>query len=64
MLVQPAIYTDVLIHSTTQAYLEKWLRLMLLWNPKQRGGGLTTERRPRCFDMLDTLLAMKVWRNV
>ena len=43
-----------------QTYLEQWLRLMLRWDPKARGGGLAKDKRPACFTMLDNILAMKV----
>lgn len=42
-----------------QAYFEQWLRLMLRWDPKARGGGLS-EGRPQCFKILDTVLGIKV----
>lgn len=43
-----------------QTYLEQWLRLMLRWDPKARGGGLAKDKRPACFTMLDNILAMKI----
>nr|ASE55486.1 inhibitor of nuclear factor kappa-B kinase [Cyclina sinensis] len=43
-----------------QTYLEQWLRTMLRWDPKARGGGLLTGRRPACFQMLDNILQMKI----
>ncbi|KAL3877400.1 hypothetical protein ACJMK2_035111 [Sinanodonta woodiana] len=48
-----------------QTYIENWLRLMLRWDPKQRGGGLKPgtqegESRPQCFVMLDNILSMKI----
>jgi len=46
------------------SYMEQWLRLMLRWDPKQRGGGMvqTGENafRPKCFLLLDQILATKV----
>ena len=45
-----------------QAYFEQWLRFMLRWDPKARGGGLC-DGRPQCFKVLDTVLSIKVNRN-
>ncbi|XP_048762019.1 inhibitor of nuclear factor kappa-B kinase subunit alpha-like isoform X2 [Ostrea edulis] len=42
-----------------QAYFEQWLRYMLKWDPKARGGGLS-EGRPQCFKILDTMLSIKI----
>lgn len=46
------------------SYLEQWLRLMLRWDPKQRGGGMVqiweNAFRPKCFLLLDQILATKV----
>ena len=46
------------------SYMEQWLRLMLRWDPKQRGGGMVqigeNAFRPKCFLLLDQILATKV----
>ncbi|VDI31817.1 inhibitor of nuclear factor kappa-B kinase subunit alpha [Mytilus galloprovincialis] len=44
---------------TLQAYFEKWLRMILRWDPKSRGHGLV-DNRPKCFTFLDTILNMKM----
>ncbi|KAL4239867.1 hypothetical protein ACF0H5_000667 [Mactra antiquata] len=41
-------------------YLEQWLRNMLRWDPKARGGGLAKDNRPACFQMLENVLKMKI----
>ncbi|XP_076460163.1 inhibitor of nuclear factor kappa-B kinase subunit alpha-like [Babylonia areolata] len=41
------------------SYLEQWLRLMLRWDPKQRGGGVVN-MRPKCFLLLDQILNTKI----
>jgi len=46
-----------------QVYLEQWLRMMLRWEPKARGGGLNKEGRPACFSILDNIFNMKVTRS-
>ena len=56
--------TFTLDFRSMQSYFEQWLRLMLRWDPKQRGGGLGENRRPQCFTFLDTMMDMKVHRNV
>lgn len=47
-----------------RAYLEQWLRLMLRWDPKARGGGMFPSAdglsRPRCFLLLEQILSTKV----
>ncbi|XP_060588083.1 inhibitor of nuclear factor kappa-B kinase subunit alpha-like [Ruditapes philippinarum] len=43
-----------------QTYLEQWLRNMLRWDPKARGGGLVKAGRPAVFQMLDNILQMKI----
>ncbi|KAH3861372.1 inhibitor of nuclear factor kappa-B kinase subunit alpha-like isoform X2 [Dreissena polymorpha] len=43
-----------------QTYLEQWLRLMLRWDPKARGGGLGKDSRATCFNILETVLNMKI----
>ncbi|XP_028822883.1 inhibitor of nuclear factor kappa-B kinase subunit alpha-like isoform X2 [Denticeps clupeoides] len=49
------------LSSALEEPLENVLQLMLTWDPVQRGGGINPEgRRPRCFELLDQLLAMKV----
>ncbi|XP_069836938.1 inhibitor of nuclear factor kappa-B kinase subunit alpha [Dendropsophus ebraccatus] len=41
--------------------LEKWLQLVLNWDPEQRGGGLDKEtRRPLCFVLMDQILNLKI----
>ncbi|XP_064601386.1 inhibitor of nuclear factor kappa-B kinase subunit alpha-like [Liolophura sinensis] len=46
---------------TLQVYFEQWLRMMLYWDPKARGGGIDPDqRRPNCFVLLDNLLEMKI----
>ncbi|XP_077998979.1 inhibitor of nuclear factor kappa-B kinase subunit alpha-like [Glandiceps talaboti] len=41
--------------------LEDWLRLMLLWLPRVRGGPLDADsKRPRCFSDIDRILNRKV----
>ncbi|KAL8585012.1 hypothetical protein ACOMHN_043648 [Nucella lapillus] len=46
------------------SYLEQWLRLMLRWDPKQRGGGMVQISdhifRPKCFLLLDQILITKI----
>lgn len=49
----------ICIYRTLQAYFEKWLRMILRWDPKSRGHGLV-DNRPKCFTFLDTILNMKV----
>ena len=44
---------------TLQAYFEKWLRMMLRWDPKSRGSGFE-ENRPKCFTFLETILNFKI----
>ncbi|KAK2190234.1 hypothetical protein NP493_85g01020 [Ridgeia piscesae] len=44
----------------TRGFIEDWLRLMLLFDPKLRGGGLTEKKRRYCFEFLDQLLNTKV----
>ncbi|XP_052780366.1 inhibitor of nuclear factor kappa-B kinase subunit alpha-like [Mya arenaria] len=43
-----------------QVYMEQWLRMMLRWDPKARGGGLNKEGRPACFSILDSIFNMKI----
>ncbi|PVD39154.1 hypothetical protein C0Q70_01782 [Pomacea canaliculata] len=47
---------------TMKTYMEQWLRLMLRWDPRARGGGLVPDNtgRPRCFVMLEHILALKI----
>ena len=49
------------VHRSVQTYLEQWLRLMLRWDPRARGGGLAKQNRPACFQMLENVLQMKVF---
>nr|QNL15279.1 inhibitor of nuclear factor kappa-B kinase subunit alpha [Littorina littorea] len=46
------------------SYLEQWLRLMLRWDPKQRGGGMVqldgSALRPKCFLLLEQILNTKI----
>lgn len=44
---------------TMQAYFEQWLKMMLLWVSKERGGGLVHNRH-KCFTFLDEMLSMKI----
>ncbi|XP_069125101.1 inhibitor of nuclear factor kappa-B kinase subunit alpha-like isoform X2 [Argopecten irradians] len=44
---------------TLQVYFEKWLQLMLRWDPKSRGGGLR-DGRPHCFHLLDSMLYVQI----
>ncbi|XP_062615186.1 inhibitor of nuclear factor kappa-B kinase subunit alpha-like [Saccostrea cucullata] len=53
------IVTPTHLCRSMQAYFEQWLRLMLRWDPKARGGGLI-EGRPQCFKILDTMLSIKI----
>ena len=49
---------------TTAAYLEKWLRMMLIWDSQKRGGGVQKKhhsQRAPCFQLLDDILKTKVW---
>lgn len=43
-----------------QTYMEQWLRMLLRWDPKNRGGNLALDGRPTCFSMLDSILKMKI----
>ncbi|KAK7507653.1 hypothetical protein BaRGS_00001588 [Batillaria attramentaria] len=47
-----------------KTYMEQWLRLMLRWDPKARGGGMAHvadgPSRPRCFLMLEQMLSTKI----
>ncbi|XP_059163878.1 inhibitor of nuclear factor kappa-B kinase subunit alpha-like [Physella acuta] len=46
-----------------QNYLEQWLRLMLRWDPKARGGGIVQAQgieRPKCFCVLEQIMAIKI----
>ncbi|XP_041364104.1 inhibitor of nuclear factor kappa-B kinase subunit alpha-like [Gigantopelta aegis] len=46
---------------TLKGYFEHWLRLMLRWDPNQRGGGIVPEtNRPKCFNVLEHILALKL----
>ncbi|XP_013406195.1 inhibitor of nuclear factor kappa-B kinase subunit alpha [Lingula anatina] len=46
---------------TTQLYIEQFLRVILIWDPKNRGGGIEKEsKRPKCFVLLDNIFKMKV----
>merc|ERR1712226_79139 len=44
----------------TQQILEKWMRYMLQWDAGTRGGGMSQNDRPVCFDMMDTYLNSQV----
>ncbi|ESP04014.1 hypothetical protein LOTGIDRAFT_110348 [Lottia gigantea] len=45
---------------TMQKYFEDWLRQMLRWDPKTRGGGMSNEKRQNCFLLLDRILSIKI----
>nr|UFQ90030.1 inhibitor of nuclear factor kappa B kinase subunit alpha [Haliotis discus hannai] len=45
---------------TMRGYFEQWLRKMLRWDAKARGGGLTPDKRPKCFNMLQHALDLKI----
>ncbi|XP_078319529.1 inhibitor of nuclear factor kappa-B kinase subunit alpha-like [Crassostrea virginica] len=53
------IVTPTHLCRSMQAYFEQWLRFMLRWDPKARGGGLC-DGRPQCFKVLDTVLSIKI----
>ena len=46
--------------------MEHWLRMMLAWDPKDRGGPLTTNTDPAkpgrvsCFEILEKILETRV----
>ena len=52
--------------STTQLYMEHWLRTMLEWDPKKRGGPMTAPDgktgRVSCFEILSKILQTRVRR--
>lgn len=43
-----------------QTYLEQWLRNVLRWDPKPRGGVFVNGGRPAMFRMLEDILKIKV----
>ncbi|XP_055877935.1 inhibitor of nuclear factor kappa-B kinase subunit alpha-like [Biomphalaria glabrata] len=48
-----------------QDYFEQWLRLMLRWDPKARGGGIINIKgieRPKCFCLLEIFTELKLIR--
>ena len=61
-------YISFSIFRTSKMYFEQWLRQMLVWDPRKRGGGLgetsshngPVQKRPKCFTLLDSILEMKV----
>lgn len=46
-----------------QTYLEQWLRSMLRWDPRARGGGLVKAGRPAAFQMLENILEIPVYKT-
>ncbi|CAL1531320.1 unnamed protein product [Lymnaea stagnalis] len=47
-----------------QGFFEQWLRLMLRWDPKARGGGIIQMEgveRPKCFCLLEKIIAVKIF---
>lgn len=46
---------------TTTVYFEQFLRLMLIWDSKMRGGGVDhATKRPKCFILLENIFDMKI----
>nr|UCK81520.1 inhibitor of nuclear factor kappa-B kinase subunit alpha [Arenicola marina] len=48
--------------SLSQSYFQQWLRLMLQWDPKHRGGGKTSTGRQACFKILEQIINFKLVR--
>ncbi|CAG5116319.1 unnamed protein product [Candidula unifasciata] len=46
-----------------QNYFEQWLRLMLRWDPKARGGGIIQVQgveRSKCFYLIEQMMSLKI----
>ncbi|KAK6170853.1 hypothetical protein SNE40_019148 [Patella caerulea] len=54
------LFTPNHLTKIMQNYFENWLKLMLRWDAKSRGGGLSEERRPNCFVHLKSILSLKI----